>query len=128
MVIGIGTDILRIDRLRQDTGDCTADSPFLRKTFTPAEQLAAAGRPDPILYLATRFAGKEAVFKALGHDGSQIRLNEIEILGDANGQPQVTLSGQMQLLAAAKGVTSICISLSFDTAYAIAFAIMQDHQ
>jgi holo-[acyl-carrier protein] synthase len=128
MVIGVGTDILRIDRMRQDTGDFSADSPFIRKTFTPAERLAAAERPDPILYLATRFAGKEAVFKALGHDGSQIRLNEIEIVNDANGQPQVTLSGRMQQLADAKGVASTCISLSFDTEYAIAFAIMQNHQ
>jgi holo-[acyl-carrier protein] synthase len=127
MVIGVGTDILKIDRLRSGDCDLSEGSPFLRKIYTLAERLAASGRPDPVLYLCTRFAGKEAVFKALGTDDNQVRLNQIEILNGPDGQPCATLSGRMKELADARGVTSILVSLSYDTEYSIAFAIMQNN-
>lgn len=123
MVIGVGTDILLIDRLKRNPEDLAVNAPFLLKTYTPAERQAALARPDPVLYLSTRFAGKEAVFKALGSDDSQIRLDQIEILNRADGQPQVTLYGRMKELAEGKGVSNIHISLSYDTDYAIAFAV-----
>jgi holo-[acyl-carrier protein] synthase len=125
MVIGVGTDILKIDRLRQDQDDLAANSAFLRKTYTPAERQAAAERPDPVSFLCTRFAGKEAVFKALGSDDPQIRLDQIEILNNPAGQPCVTLYGRMKELADARGITSIHLSLSYETDYALAFAIME---
>ncbi len=128
MITGVGTDILKIDRLRNDQASLTTGSPFLTKTFTTDELHAAAERADPTRYLATRFAGKEAVFKALGTGDGLIRLNEIEILNDDNGQPNVTLSGRARLAADAMSVTNIQISLSHDTDYAIAFAIMQNQE
>jgi holo-[acyl-carrier protein] synthase len=127
MVLGVGTDILLIDRLRRNPEDLAENAPFLRKTYTTAERQAALARPDPVLYYSTRFAGKEAVFKALGSDDGQIRLDQIEILNREDGQPQVTLYGRMKELAVAKGVRSIHISLSYDTEYAIAFAVMSDN-
>ena len=128
MIIGVGTDILQIERMRRNPDDLKDGAPFLRKTFTPAERQAAAERPDPVLYLSTRFAGKEAVFKALGTDDNLVRLDQIEILNSADGQPHVTLSGRIKELADARGVTSTHISLSYDTDYAIAFAIMEDNR
>lgn len=125
MVLGVGTDILLIDRLRCNPSDLADNAPFLLKTFTTAERQAAAERADPVLYLSTRFAGKEAVFKTLGTDDSHVRLDQIEILNSDCGQPQVTLSGRMKELADARGITDIQLSLSFDTDYAIAFAIAQ---
>lgn len=126
MVIGVGSDILRLDRVEQDASQLPDGSPFLRSTYTAAERAAAAARPIPAHYLATRFAGKEAVFKALGTDSSYVKLNEIEILNDQNGQPQVTLYGRLKQIAEEKGVTNILLSLSYDTDYAIAFAIVQN--
>lgn len=126
MVIGVGSDILRLDRVEQDASQLPDGSPFLRNTYTVAERAAAAARAKPSLYLATRFAGKEAVFKAFGIDSDYVKLNEIEILNDQTGQPQVTLYGHLKQLAAEKGVTDIKLSLSYDTDYAIAFAVMQN--
>lgn len=125
MVIGIGTDILDINRLRRCPEDLEDSAPFLVKTYTAAEREAAAARPDRVAYLATRFAGKEAVFKALGTGDGQVRLNEIEILNNTDGQPQVRLTGRMKMLADNRGVEDIKLSLSFENDYAIAFAIMQ---
>jgi holo-[acyl-carrier protein] synthase len=123
MVIGIGTDILKIQRIRDSLGS-SGDS-FANKSFSVQERRQAQQRPDPALYFATRFAGKEAVFKCFGIDGDGIRLNEIEILGADSGQPQVSLFGNIHDMSMARGIKKIWISLSYDTEYAVAFALAE---
>lgn len=125
MIIGVGADILDIDRLRRNPADLDPDAPFLVKTFTVGEQQASLFRRDRTSWLATRFAGKEAVFKALGTGDGRVRLNEIEILAGADGLPLVSLTGRMKLLADMRGVTDVHVTLSLTNDYAIAFAIMQ---
>jgi phosphopantetheine--protein transferase-like protein len=121
MVIGVGTDILSTQRIRNILeGDSEA---FIRASFTTKEKEEASGRDAPVAYYATRFAGKEAVFKCFGIDGSEIKLNEIEILGSETEQPKVTLLGKTKEIAVKKGVKDVRISLSYETAYAVAFAI-----
>ena len=124
MVIGVGTDILSIQRIRNILeGESEA---FIRESFTIKEREEASDRPAPVAYYATRFAGKEAVFKCFGIDGDQIRLNEIEILGSETEQPRVTLLGKIKEIAVKKGVKDVRISLSYETEYAVAFAVAQD--
>jgi holo-[acyl-carrier protein] synthase len=123
MVLGIGTDILQIQRIR-DILEGDSDS-FVNKGFTIKEREQASDRPDPVSYFAMRFAGKEAVFKCFGIHGN-IRLSEIEILDAETGQPQVTLLGKFREIAAEKGVRDVQISLSYENEYAVAFAVAQD--
>ncbi len=120
MIYGIGTDILKISSIASGTADLS--DPFVRKTYTPKEVALITSRPIPLNSFATRFSGKEAVFKALNIYGNDIRLNEIEILENENGQPTVTLHGNALRLAEQKGISRILISLSYDTDYAVAFA------
>jgi holo-[acyl-carrier protein] synthase len=123
MILGIGIDILNIERVH-DILETDSDS-FVSRVFTIKERKQASDHPDPVAYFATRFAGKEAVFKCFGIDGSGIRLSEIEIRGEETEQPQVRLLGKLSEIAAAKGIKDIQISLSYDTDYAVAFAIAQ---
>ena len=125
MVAGVGTDLLSIERIRRAVEDPAVDSAFLVRTFTERERAEARLRPDPVLYFATRFAGKEAVFKCLGLDGGWVRLDEIEILNAENGQPFVVLTGEFRRKAELNGIADIHISLSHDTDYALAFAVAQ---
>jgi holo-[acyl-carrier protein] synthase len=123
MILGIGIDILNIERMR---GVLETDSgSFVTKVFTKKEREQVSDHPDPVAYFATRFAGKEAVFKCFGIDGSGIRLSEIEIRGGETEQPQVRLLGKFREIAEKKSVKNIQISLSYDTNYAVAFAIAQ---
>lgn len=124
MVLGIGTDILKIQRIRV-LQELNTD-PFIRRTYTEKERQEALERPDPTLYYATRFAGKEAVFKCLGIHADDIRPNEVEILGSETGEPQVVLLGQAYEIARIKQIKSVKISISYDTDYAVAFAMAQD--
>jgi holo-[acyl-carrier protein] synthase len=125
MVLGIGIDILNIQRMRDVLESDSDSGSFMNKVFTVKEQEQVSDHPDPVAYFATRFAGKEAVFKCFGIDGSGIKLNEIEIRGAETEQPQVTLLGKLREIAEKKGVNNIQISLSYDTDYAVAFAIAQ---
>jgi phosphopantetheine--protein transferase-like protein len=121
IVIGVGTDILKIQRIR-DILRCESTA-FITKTFTEKEQAQAAKRDDPALYYATRFAGKEAVFKCFGSDGNNLRLNDIEILTTESGQPKVFLTGNLNELALQIGIQYIHLSISYEDEHAIAFAM-----
>lgn len=120
MVYGIGTDILKISNIAPCVSNL--NDPFVRKIYTPAEVELITSRPIPLNSFATRFSGKEAVFKAMNLNGDAIRLNDIEILENENGQPTVTLYGNALRLAQEKGISHILISLSYDTDYSIAYA------
>ena len=123
MIIGVGTDILFIDRIKMlyEKGDATWIS-FKTKTFTDNEILLAESRPHPYQCYATRFAGKEAVFKSLAIANKQIKLYDIEILEGENGRPYVKLHSNTYKLACENGIDQIELSLSYENEYAIAFA------
>lgn len=123
MILGVGTDILQIRRIYSTVSNI--HDAFVKKTFTENEIQQALKREDPMLYFATRFAGKEAVFKSLHCGGNDVLLSEIEILNDEKGIPKVSLSGRALKLAEEKGICEIQISLSYETDFALAFAIAQ---
>jgi holo-[acyl-carrier protein] synthase len=123
MVAGIGTDILHMSTLNEEflkPGD-----PFFCKTFTEEEQGAGALHDVPHIYFCMRFAGKEAVFKALNTYPDMLKhWNEIEILSSDNGAPYVKLHGNMKKVAEQKEIQQIMLSLSYDKEYALAFCVM----
>ena len=119
MIFGIGTDLLNISAIVPSVADL--DDPFIRKIYTRKELEFIQSRDFPIYSFATRFAGKEAVFKCYGTNGNSLRLNEIEILENEVGQPVVFLHDKATELAKILGITKILISLSYDTDYAVAY-------
>ena len=124
MILGIGTDILKTERM-QELVDKFGEV-FLARTFTAGERKAAAERPRPLLYYCTRFAAKEAVFKALAPPGDAgCDPREVEILSDRTGFPYTVLRGRLGELAAAKGVSAIRVSVSDEDDYVVAFAIVE---
>ncbi len=114
----IGIDIIEIARI-QSAIDRWGEN-FLRRVYTETELRLYHKRP---LSLAARFAGKEAVMKALGTGAKGISWREIEILTDPNGQPVVQLYGKAQIKADRMGLTNLAISLSDSREYAIASVI-----
>jgi holo-[acyl-carrier protein] synthase len=123
MIKGIGTDILKISKINE-AYTVSSDS-FIKKTYTGREIEEAKKCPEPHVYYATRFAAKEAVFKALCMTGKNAAFNEIEILNKESGQPYVRLYGNMFKHAAESEIADVKISISYDDNFAIAFAIAQ---
>ena len=122
-VIGIGTDIVEIERLT-----AMAEPVFMRlaeRVLTPNELQRMASLKTPAAFLAKRWAGKEAAAKALGTgiaDG--VSFQHIEITAHSSGKPELELSERALELAKALGANQWHISLSDERQYATAFVVL----
>jgi len=121
VIIGIGTDIAEIKRIRK-----AAENPrFLQEYFSEAERVFLAGKRDAAPSVANNFAAKEAFSKALGTGVRGFALSEVTILRDTLGAPVLTLSGRAAEIAAQRGVTAMHVSLSNTDEYAVAFVVLE---
>jgi len=125
MVIGIGTDLVRIDRFERAMA--RHGGRFLDRLFTPAERERFRRHPFLERHLAARFAAKEAVFKTLGTGwGQGVAWREVEIVGGGRRLSSVVFSGRAQDAAARLGIKRTLVSLTHDGDYALAFVIATD--
>jgi holo-[acyl-carrier protein] synthase len=123
MIVGVGLDLVKINRIRAIAERWP--SKFLDRLYTQAERRYCLARPSPYASLAGRFAAKEAVLKALGTGWSDgISWHDIQVLNDRTGRPRATVSGRVKTLMRRAGVTGIHVSLSHDTDYAVAEAVL----
>jgi len=95
MVLGIGIDIIEIDRIKKSV-DKYGDL-FLNKIYTETEINYSLVKKNKYQHLAARFAAKEAIYKALSSDTDYIySWQDIEIYNESNGLPRVQLSGPLK--------------------------------
>lgn len=125
MLIGVGTDIVEVERVsavRQ-----RHDGAFEEKVFTPEEcALGLSRRKGADHFFAGRWAAKEAIVKALGCGfGPDCGWMDIEILNDDRGRPIVALSGVGGELAATLGIQHWHLSISHEKHYACAVAVAE---
>ena len=87
---------------------------FVSRNYTEAEVVYCESQPSPPASFAARWAGKEAVFKALGiaSRGASAPMKDIEILPDENGAPKVSLHGDALAAADKRGIKKVLLSLS----------------
>ena len=114
----VGTDIIEIARIRRAMERW--GERFLHRVYTKPELRLCREKPSS---LAVRFAGKEAVMKALGTGVKGISWREIEILAEPSGKPLVNLYGKAQNKADSLGLGTLAISLSHSREYATAFVV-----
>jgi holo-[acyl-carrier protein] synthase len=116
---GIGIDLVEIDRIR--TAVSRWGERFLQRVYTEQELAQYRNKMES---LAARFAGKEAVVKALSWpDRGYVAWKEIEILSDENGKPIVNLYGKALRLARESGIKRLVISLSHTRDNAVAMVL-----
>lgn len=120
-IIGIGTDIIEIDRVANMI-DKHGDT-FFRRVFTDEEVRYSSARAKSVQHFAGRFAAKEAVLKSIGTGwAAGIKWNEIEVTNDGSGRPLLELTGRAREVARELGIDEVLISISHSKNYAIAFA------
>ncbi|MFQ5802466.1 MAG: holo-ACP synthase [Candidatus Methylomirabilales bacterium] len=125
MVVAVGTDLVSIPRMQAALARYR--DRLCRRLYTPEEMAEGAGRPFPEVHLASRFAAKEAVLKALGTGwGEGIAWREVEVVGVRGRPPQVRLTGRAQLVAEERGIHHFHLSLSHEGDYALAFVVATD--
>jgi holo-[acyl-carrier protein] synthase len=124
MVVGVGVDIMEVDRMRRSVADY--GDQFLRHVFTEAEQEAAPKGDGKAAYYAGRWTAKEAVAKALGTGiGKKCAWKDIHISRDGNGRPAAHLTGRAAATAAALGIAHLHISISHERRLACAAAVAE---
>ena len=117
-MLGVGVDIIEIKRIARALSRW--DGRFLGHVYTKAELSLCQGR---VPELAVRFAGKEAISKALGTGLVGVSWREMEVLADARGKPLVYLHARAGARAASLDLTEWAISLSHSQQYAVAFVV-----
>jgi holo-[acyl-carrier protein] synthase len=121
MIIGIGTDIIEINRIEKVI---SRTSIFIERSFTynEIEYFKAKGLKGNVV--AGNFAAKEAISKALGTGFRGFGLKDIEVLRDELGKPIVNLSDKIYKLLGTKKF-KIHVSISHSKENAIAYAVME---
>lgn len=121
MIRGIGTDIVDIERIAAVLERQGAR--FVQRILTEAERAEYQRRGEPVKFLANRFAGKEAVAKALGTGiAAGVTFQQIVILPNEQGAPQVSLTGRAAELGQG---AQVLLSLTDERHSVVAFALLQ---
>lgn len=118
MKLATGVDLIEIARIEEVIA--RHGRHYLERIFTPAELDYCGKRAES---LAGRFAAKEAVSKALGTGIGDVAWKEIEILGDEQHAPTLTLYGAAQFRARELGLTNWSVSISHSQSHSVAFVV-----
>lgn len=123
MIFGIGTDIVRVERMQnnlQRYGDR-----FAERILTISEFADFQRAGEPAHFLAKRFAAKEATVKAMGTGfASGIRLKQISVGHDERGKPLLEFSGAAKEFLDQHKINTTHISIADEQDHAVAFVTL----
>ena len=115
----VGLDVIEIGRVDHALARYDA---FRDRCFTEAERAYCDSRPNPAQHYAARFAGKEAVGKALGFGVARaFAWKEVEIIG--RPKPDVHLSGRVSEWAERIGAGPLDLSMTHSKGIAAAVCV-----
>ena len=128
MILGIGTDLANIERIR-NTLDRFGDR-FRNRVFTPVELAKAARRKDDAGTLAKRWAAKEACSKALGTGLAMgISWRDMAVSNLRSGQPVMELTGwaadRLARMTPPGHTAIVHVTLTDDHPWAQAFVVIE---
>ena len=118
-----GVDIIEVGRVRRVAE--TYGQRFLKRIYTEDEAAYCRGRAPQ---LATRYAAKEAVMKALGTGVRGVRWRDIEVVRRRGQAPTVRLHGTALARAELLGIDHLAISLSHSEEYAVASVVGESRE
>ena len=124
MIVGIGLDLVEVERMRDFHRRRGATG--LARVFTARELDYCLDHADPAPSLAARFAAKEAFFKAVGTGwGVGGALLEVEVRRAGSGDPDLAISGRAAESLADTGAAHIHVTLTHTAKTAAAVVILE---
>jgi len=124
MVVGIGIDIVNIERIESMMarwGDL-----FLGRVFTEREIVWCQKRTRPPECFAIRFAAKEAFLKAIGRGlRNGIQWTDIEVENDPLGKPLFSFHRKAKEVLETQRVKKALLTLSHERFYAVAHVLLE---
>lgn len=122
MVVGIGIDLVDIERFREKL-----NKELIQEIYLPSETDYCRSQVRYWENFAARFAAKEAAFKALGHGlASGLRFRDVEVDRDpGTGAVFLRLHGLALETMQQNGISRLLVSLSHTRKSAIAMVIAE---
>ena len=123
MILGIGIDIAETARIKGSIERFGDD--FLKRILLPEEIAYCTAHKEPALYVAARFAAKEAVSKCFTTGiGTEFGWKSASVYHGSRHEPLVRLDAQGEALLAHVGATHVMLTLSHTENYAMAVAAL----
>jgi holo-[acyl-carrier protein] synthase len=120
MIKGIGIDICDIKKLAKAV---KGSKKFILRVYSAKEIEYCSAKKHGMLNYAGRFAAKEAFIKAVANDKS-IRLNEIEIINDSHGKPEIQLNSKIRAILKRNKASRLSLSITHTQAAAAAVCVI----
>ena len=124
MILGTGTDLAEVERIRQAVE--RHGRRFLERVYTPGEIAYVERKVNRWERYAARFAAKEAGMKAIGTGWRHgVRWIDFEVVNLPGGRPTLRLAGVAAEIAERMGVKNISLSLTHTAQNAMALVILE---
>jgi holo-[acyl-carrier protein] synthase len=124
VIYGIGIDVIqpyRVARLLEKFGER-----FVKRVLTPPERERYERNASPVLFLANRFAAKEAFSKAMGTGFRYpVTLQCISVIPNMAGKPELAFSSDLATLVTLKGITRSHLTISDESNMACACVVLE---
>src|ERR1700709_510934 len=125
MVIGLGTDLIEIERIERSVA--RFGERFLERVFTPGEIAYCHAKKGSAESFAARFAAKEAGAKALGTGISRgVGWKDFEVKRLPGHRPELHLTGRAAEIAEGLGIRRVSLSLTHSRAMSMAVVVAED--
>jgi holo-[acyl-carrier protein] synthase len=127
MILGLGLDIARVDRIEDNIA--RFGERFLDKVCTPLERAEArkyTHQKALANHVAGRIAAKEAACKALGTGFTQgVSWKCFEVAREPGGRPTLRATGAAAQRMSESGVKNVLLSISHDGGVAAAVVVLE---
>ena len=124
MILGLGIDVARLDRVEQFLE--RYGERFTRRILTPREAEFCAKYGKQTEQVGGRIAAKEAASKALGTGWRQgVHWKCFEVGHEPSGKPVLHIHGRAAELASRMGVRNVHLSITHDGGVAAAVVIFE---
>jgi holo-[acyl-carrier protein] synthase len=124
MIFGIGVDVLSAERMHESYA--RFGERLVNHLLLPQElaQLARTARPER--FLATRFAAKEAIVKAMGTGFAHgIWIRDVGIVQNHWGRPDVVFSARGERMRRKLGIGAAYVTLTDEAGLIVAVAVLE---
>lgn len=124
MIVGIGTDLAEVSRIRESIA--RYGERFLTRIYTERERSYSQNKANSAERFAARFAAKEAGMKAIGTGWNfGVRWQDFEVVNERSGKPKLILHGIAEQIARKLGAERVSISLTHTSETAFAIVILE---
>jgi holo-[acyl-carrier protein] synthase len=123
MIYGIGIDVLEAQRLSDTYTRFGAR--LVERLLMPQERAQFERTLRPERFLAMRFAGKEAIVKAMGTGFAHgVWLRDVGVVQNAWGRPEIVYSARAERLRCELGIGDGHLSLTDEAGLVVAVAVL----